>query len=93
MHLAGEIIIWVLNIYIFLMIVRIVMDWIPARWPVWLRPVLLFIRQITEPLLSPLRRVIPLVHLGGGMALDLSPTILILVLVVVRSFIGRLFFR
>ncbi len=93
MHLAGEIIIWVLNIYIFLMIIRIVMDWIPARWPVWLRPALLFIRQITEPLLSPLRRVIPLVHLGGGMAFDLSPTILILVLVVVRGFIGRLFFR
>ncbi len=93
MHLAGEIIIWVLNFYIAIMIVRIIVDWIPARWPVWLRPVLLFIRQITEPLLSPLRRVIPLVHLGGGMALDLSPTVLIVVLVVVRGLVRRLFFH
>ncbi len=93
MHLAGEIIIWVLNFYIAIMVIRIIMDWIPVRWPPWIRPVLLFFREITEPLLSPLRRVIPLVHLGGGMALDLSPTVLIVLLTVLRGFIGRIFFR
>ncbi len=93
MHLVGEIIIWVLNLYIAIMVVRIMMDWIPVRWPPGIRPILLFIRDVTEPLLSPLRRVIPLVHLGGGMALDLSPTVLIILLAVLRGFIGRSFFR
>ncbi len=93
MHLAGEIIIWLLNLYIVVMVVRVLMDWIPARWPPWIRPILIFIRQITEPLLSPLRRVIPLVRLGGGMALDLSPTILIILLAVLRGLVGRIFFR
>ncbi len=93
MHLAGEIIIWVLNVYIAVLVVRIIVDWIPVRWPAWIRPILLFIRSITEPLLSPLRRVIPLVQLGGGMALDLSPTVLVVLLAVLRGFIGRIFFR
>ncbi len=93
MHLAGEIIIWILNVYIVLLLIRIVVDWIPARWPTWLRPILLLIRDVTEPLLSPLRRIIPLVHMGGGMALDLSPTVLFIILAVLRGFIGRIFFR
>jgi YggT family protein len=50
--------------------------------------VVLFLRKITEPLLAPLRRVIPPVQ-TGGMAWDLTPMIALLLLWAVEQFLTR----
>jgi uncharacterized protein YggT (Ycf19 family) len=50
-----------------------------------------FIYDITEPLLSPLRRVIPIVPLSGGVGLDLSPTVLIVAIVFLQWLVRRVF--
>jgi YggT family protein len=42
-------------------------------------PVARFLRQITEPVLAPLRRIVPTVQVGGGL-LDLSPMVALLLL-------------
>ena len=42
-------------------------------------PVAKFIRQITEPVLAPIRRIVPPVQAGGGY-LDLSPMVALLLL-------------
>lgn len=63
---------------------RIVLEWIPvsADHPVArLRSTL---RLITEPVLAPVRRLIPPVR-AGGMALDLSPLIVILLLSIIAG--------
>ena len=53
-------------------------------------PVARLLRQITEPLLAPLRRVVPPVQVGGGL-LDLSPMVaLLLVWVLERLLISVL---
>jgi YggT family protein len=48
-----------------------------------LRAVLDFIAETTDPYINLFRRVLPPIG-GGGFALDLSPMIAIIVLVVVR---------
>jgi YggT family protein len=42
-------------------------------------PVAKFVRQITEPVLAPIRRIVPPVRAGGGF-LDLSPMVALLLL-------------
>jgi YggT family protein len=42
-------------------------------------PAVRFLRQITEPVLAPIRRIVPPVQAGGGY-LDLSPMIALLLL-------------
>ena len=42
-------------------------------------PVARFLRQITEPVLAPIRRIVPPVQAGGGF-LDLSPMVALLLL-------------
>jgi len=46
---------------------------------------------LTEPLMAPLRRIVPPVRLGMGY-MDLSALILWMLLLVVRQLVGRLFF-
>jgi YggT family protein len=42
-------------------------------------PVARFLRQITEPVLAPIRRIVPPVQAGGGF-FDLSPMVALLLL-------------
>ena len=46
-------------------------------------PAVAFVRKITEPVLAPLRRLVPPVRVGGGY-LDLSPMVALLLLWVVE---------
>jgi YggT family protein len=47
-----------------------------------------FLYSITEPILGPIRRVIPPMGMGG-MGLDLSPLIVFFGITILRSFICR----
>ncbi len=57
------------------LVLRVVLSWFPSGGP---RPLTEILHKITEPVLGPVRRVLP--SFGG---LDLSPVIVILVLNVI----------
>lgn len=75
----------VVQLYVVAIFIRIILSWFPIDPDGALAPVAGFLHMITEPVLRPLRSVIPAVRMGN-MALDLSPMIVLLVvqLVVVR---------
>jgi YggT family protein len=50
-------------------------------------PVVRFVRQITEPVLAPIRRIVPPVQAGAGYV-DLSPMVAMLLLWVLSILIG-----
>lgn len=74
-------------VYVILIFARIVISFIP-RMPYrpWLRSVLDFITETTDPYLNFFRRFLPPIG-GGGFALDLSPMIGLIVLFVAQALV------
>jgi len=72
------------NVFYILLLARIVLSWFPMRPGGVLTDVLEVLYAITEPLLAPIRRLIPPIAMGGGY-LDLSPMILIMLLSFIRG--------
>ncbi len=72
-------------VYVILIFARIVLSFVP-RMPYrpWLRSVLDFITETTDPYLNFFRRFLPPIG-GGGFALDLSPMIGLIVLFVAQA--------
>jgi YggT family protein len=80
----------VLNLYIWALVVGAVLSWLIAFNIVndhnrVVRMISEFLYRITEPLLKPIRRILP--PLGG---LDLSPMVLIFLIIFLQSFLRRL---
>lgn len=73
-------------LYIFIL-VRIILSWIPVPVNHITRPILNFIYDVTEPILKLVRNVIPPIMIGG-MGLDLSPLIAILLLRIIHMVIS-----
>ena len=67
-----------INIYTFLLIVRILLSWFPNIN--WFDPPFSIVSQLTDPYLNVFRSIIP--PLGG---LDFSPILAILLLQVIQS--------
>ena len=74
---------WLLGAYLLVLFAHVILSWVP-RPPEPLRPVVVGVRALTEPVLAPLRRVVPPVQLGGA-ALDLSILIVFFLLILLRS--------
>ena len=74
-------------VYVILIFARIVISFVP-RMPYrpWLRAVLDFITETTDPYLNFFRRFLPRFG-GGGFALDLSPMIGLIVLFVAEAIV------
>jgi YggT family protein len=70
-------------VYFILIFIRILLSWIP-RMPYypWLRASVEFVHQVVDPYLRIFRRVIPPLG-GGGMAIDISPILAIILLSIV----------
>jgi YggT family protein len=73
----------ILDIYFVIMLIRIVLSWVPAP-PDPIQPLARGVRAVTDPLLVPLRGVLPPVQIGAA-ALDLSPMVIFFVIVVLRA--------
>jgi YggT family protein len=75
------------TVYLALIFIRILLTWIP-RMPFnpYLRAAVAFVERVTNPYLNIFRAILRPVGFGG-MALDLSPIIAIIVLYVVRGLV------
>jgi len=77
-------------VYIILIFIRVLLSWIP-RMPYyrWLSATVGFVHQVTDPYLNIFRRFLPPLG-GGGMAIDISPILGIIVLFIGQSVIVSL---
>jgi len=75
-------------VYLVVIFIRILTSWIP-RMPYnrYLAAFLKFISDVTDPYLNLFRRFIPMVRMGPG-ALDLSPIVATIVLIVVSGLLS-----
>jgi YggT family protein len=72
----------IVEIYLFILIIRILLSWFPISSDSPFNPVVRVLSAVTDPILRPLRRVLPPLTVGG-MGIDLSPIILCVVLEIV----------
>jgi YggT family protein len=75
---------WILTIYLIIMFVRVLSTWfrVPPSGP--MSSLMSFVFAVTEPVMRPLRGVMPPVRMGM-VALDLSPIIIFIVIGILRS--------
>jgi YggT family protein len=72
-----SIIAWVIQAYIIIIFVRVILSWFPITPGTPVASVMRVLYSLTEPVLGPIRRVLPPMRLGG-MGLDLSPIIVLI---------------
>jgi len=70
----------VLTLYMWIIIARAVISWVN---PDPYNPIVRFLNSVTEPVLFPIRRRLP-ISLGG---IDFSPIIVILVIIFIQAFL------
>lgn len=80
---------WLLELYSYVVIAAALMSWVS---PDPRNPIVRFLRQITEPVFEPIRRLLPPWKTGG---LDISPLIVIIAIqfverVILPSLLGLL---
>jgi len=85
MYILARTISAIFEILNLLIIGRVIISWVrpnpgDARW----RKVIKFIYDITEPILGPIRELLPS---GGILGLDLSPIIALFALSIIRNFL------
>ncbi len=76
----AEVISIILSFFMWVIIIRSLVSWVnPDRY----NPIVQFLYRVTEPVLNPIRRVIPMPNMG----FDLSPLIVILIIIFLREFV------
>ena len=85
-----ELVASVIMLYFWLILVQVIMSWLVVFIVIntqnrFVYMVGDFLHKITEPALGPIRRILP--SLGG---IDLSPVVLILLLIFVQNFIREI---
>ncbi|OYU89059.1 MAG: YggT family protein [Bradyrhizobiaceae bacterium PARB1] len=88
MRAVLDIVLIVLDLYVWLLIASAILSWLIAFNVVNTRNQFIaavgeFLYRITEPVLAPIRRMLP--NLGG---LDLSPIVVILIIIFLQRVIG-----
>ena len=71
---------FLLNIYIWVLIARAIISWVS---PDPYNPIVRFLYRVTEPVLRPVRNLLPM----QGLGIDLSPMIVLLVIYVLDRFL------
>jgi YggT family protein len=68
----------ILNVYEIVIVVRAILSWFN---PDPYNPIIRFIADITDPVLNPIRRIMPMT------GIDFSPMIIILIIEVIKRFL------
>jgi YggT family protein len=71
------IIAWILQAYVIVIFARVILSWFPITPGTPLASAARLLYAVTEPVLGPIRRVLPPMRMGG-MGLDLSPIIVLI---------------
>jgi len=90
---VGKLVITVIDLYIWIVVIGVILSWLTAfnvintsnRFVYMAGD---FIFRITEPALRPIRNILP--NMGG---FDLSPVILILILIFAKDFLIQLLYK
>jgi YggT family protein len=73
-----------LSLYVWVIIARAIISWVnPSPY----HPVVRFLYRVTEPVLRPIRRIIPPIY-----GIDLSPVIVIFAIYLIKNMLYRMFF-
>ncbi|MGW4213967.1 YggT family protein [Lentzea sp. NPDC004789] len=86
--LVGFVLGWLLTLFILVMIGRMIVDWavtLEARGD-WVWKTRRVTHAVTEPVLSPVRRVLPPLRFGG-FGLDLAFTVVFVAALILRSIV------
>ncbi len=92
-RMVAEGLLILIQIYYILLIARIIMSWLsgPATSSNALQSVYRLVYGLTEPLLAPIRKVIPHLRMGMGY-IDLSPLILLFLFRIAQRLIYQFLF-
>ena len=85
---VGFVLGWLLTLFIIVMIGRMIVDWavtLEARGD-WVWKVRRVTHALTEPVLSPVRKVLPPLRFGG-LGLDLAFTVVFIAALILRSIV------
>ncbi len=85
--MLAEILCLLVKAYLIVLLGRILLSWFPIESGSVMASLYGFVYTVTEPVLGPLRRLIPPVRVGG-MGLDLSLTILVFALFIIAPIFG-----
>jgi len=69
---------YIIEAYVIVLIIRALLSWFPAQPGTGLFRVVRLLDAVTEPVLRPIRRIVPPIR-AGGVSLDLSILIVIVV--------------
>lgn len=83
---AGTALRWVVEVYVIILIGRALVSWFPVHPGTPMYSLVRVLERLTEPVLRPIRRILPPVR-AGGMAIDLSIIVAVIGLQVVASVI------
>ena len=72
---------FLLTAYMWMIIGRAIISWVNADQ---YNPIVRFLYEVTEPLLSRIRKLLPISSMGG---MDFSPMILILAIIFLQNFL------
>ncbi len=82
----AEVVDVVLSIYMWVIIIRALISWVN---PDPYNPIVQILHKMTEPVLRPLRKLVPPYRIG----VDLSPLIAILIIIFLRAALIRTLYR
>ena len=86
MTIIGALLGYALTLFVLLMIVRLILDWlsVATTFPRWVRRARALTHAGTEPAIAPARRVLRPVR-AGGISLDLAFGVVFLLALILRS--------
>jgi YggT family protein len=84
----GSLLCTLLQLYVLLLFGRIILSWFPISPGSGLATVFSALYSVTEPVLGPVRRMLPPIGIGG-MGLDLSPIIVLFAVQILKGAVCR----
>jgi YggT family protein len=68
----------IIEIYLFILLARIILSWIPISTTSPFHTVVRVLSALTDPVIRPIRKVLPPIPIGG-VGIDLAPLIVLIV--------------